>query len=185
MAWEIYGITIFVSKNAPYCPLSTREIIIMLKCFDCCIWILLMCVIWCSFDPAGKSWVKMKRFQDSLKEDNSKYKYRRSAGSQRNWRHREAVRQYEKSWKNRFRKLCCIVQFKDRGDVSFALINDYEAPWFLFHYCYFVEFFCRSGSIIIRVFPRLGRRTVRCDCWPLIVANSTESGTNEKSSKFH
>ena len=44
--------------------------------------------IWCTYDSAGRSWVKMKAYQNSLKEGQSKFRYRRSANSQRNWRHR-------------------------------------------------------------------------------------------------
>ena len=50
--------------------------------------------IWCSFDIAGRSWVKLKKYQKSLREQNTKKFgrpkfYRRSgANSNRSWRHR-------------------------------------------------------------------------------------------------
>ena len=48
--------------------------------------------IWCSFDIAGRSWVKLKKYQKSLRDQNTKTTkkfYRRSGGnSNRSWRHR-------------------------------------------------------------------------------------------------
>jgi sn1-specific diacylglycerol lipase len=49
--------------------------------------------IWCTFDAAGRSWVKMKKYQRSMKEAESKFQYRRSGSRQRNWRQR-----YEKQF---------------------------------------------------------------------------------------
>ena len=53
--------------------------------------------IWCSFDIAGRSWVKLKKYQKSLREQNTKKFgrpkfYRRSgANSNRSWRHRYII----------------------------------------------------------------------------------------------
>ncbi|CAG2123312.1 unnamed protein product [Medioppia subpectinata] len=49
---------------------------------------IMIVTIWCTYDAAGRSWVKMKVYQNSLKEGQSKFRYRRSGNSQRNWRHR-------------------------------------------------------------------------------------------------
>ena len=47
-----------------------------------------MC-IWCFFDVAGRSWVKLKNYQKSQNSKNSKVQYKRSGGnSARSWRHR-------------------------------------------------------------------------------------------------
>lgn len=40
---------------------------------------------WCTYDIAGRKWVKMKRFQESLKEKTKRNK--RNSG-RRNWRQR-------------------------------------------------------------------------------------------------
>ena len=127
--WEAYGMVI-IFYILVECWLSAKEIIFALKLFDFFTWIFLVFIIWCSFDPAGKSWVKMKKFQDSLKDKNPKYKYRRSKGSQRNWRHREALREYEKSWDNRCRKFCCIINLKNPRENSFAEIAKLLAEYF-------------------------------------------------------
>ena len=49
--------------------------------------------IWCSFDVAGRSWVKLKKYQQSLRDQNTKkFQYKRSGGnSSRSWRHRYVV----------------------------------------------------------------------------------------------
>ena len=79
----------------------------MVSCFDadttvvCCYWhsgvvvfgwIMLLCMfifMWCTFDSAGRSWVKLKRYQASLKEQEPRPGHRRRSGSRRrNWRHR-------------------------------------------------------------------------------------------------
>ena len=47
-----------------------------------------MC-IWCFFDVAGRSWVKLKKYQKSQTSKNKKLQYKRSGGnSNRSWRHR-------------------------------------------------------------------------------------------------
>lgn len=52
--------------------------------------------LWCTFDVAGRSWVKLKRYQKSLKDQKSSknknkklHQYKRSGGNpNRSWRHR-------------------------------------------------------------------------------------------------
>lgn len=55
-----------------------------------CNWSILVSVVitvWCTYDSAGRSWVKMKQYQRSMRESESKFQYKRS-GSTRNWRQR-------------------------------------------------------------------------------------------------
>ena len=55
-----------------------------------CNWIMVLsCIIsvWCTYDTAGAKWVKMKKYQDSMKE---RRRARRQSGSRRNWRQRWA-----------------------------------------------------------------------------------------------
>ncbi|KAH9404741.1 hypothetical protein TYRP_000572 [Tyrophagus putrescentiae] len=101
-----------------------------LKFFNLFVWLLLLLVIWCTFDSAGRSWVKMKKFNESLKEENPKYKYRRSKNSQRNWRNREAARKYEKTWDKRFRNCCCVLNMKNPRENSFAEIAKLLSEFF-------------------------------------------------------
>lgn len=45
--------------------------------------------VWCTYDSAGRSWVKMKRYQESLKGREPRAHQKRCSGStRRNWRHR-------------------------------------------------------------------------------------------------
>nr|XP_027204136.1 sn1-specific diacylglycerol lipase alpha-like isoform X3 [Dermatophagoides pteronyssinus] len=128
--WEIYGLFILfhnqIDNKNNLCA-STIDIVIGLKIFLLLIWITLILFVWCAFDYAGKSWVKMKRFQESLNNPNSKYKYRRSNSFHRNWRHREALRKYQQSWLNRCRWFCCV---KDRRDNSFTEIAKLLSEFF-------------------------------------------------------
>lgn len=78
----------------------------------------------------------MKKFNESLKEENPKYKYRRSKNSQRNWRNREAARKYEKTWDKRFRNCCCVLNMKNPREVrvdKFVLSSNFNTdfPTFL------------------------------------------------------
>lgn len=129
--WEIYGLVILLNSHVmANCAPYIKDIIVSLKIYDSLVWLMVVSVMWCSFDPAGRSWVKMKKFQDSLKDKNSKYKYRRSRNSQRNWRHREAIREYEKTWDNRCRKFCCIINLKSPRENSLAEIAKLLSEFF-------------------------------------------------------
>lgn len=44
--------------------------------------------VWCTFDAAGRSWVKMKKYQRSMRETESRFNYKRSNSMNRNWRQR-------------------------------------------------------------------------------------------------
>lgn len=56
-----------------------------------CNWTVLLSIlitIWCTFDAAGRSWVKMKKYQRSMRESESRFNYKRSGSMNRNWRQR-------------------------------------------------------------------------------------------------
>ena len=55
---------------------------------DLCVVLSVLITIWCTFDRAGRSWVKMTRFQRSMKEGETKYHYKRSGNHRPNWRQR-------------------------------------------------------------------------------------------------
>lgn len=48
----------------------------------------ILVTIWCTFDAAGRSWVKMKKYQRSMRESESRFNYKRSGSMNRNWRQR-------------------------------------------------------------------------------------------------
>ena len=64
-------------------PLSKGSVIC-----DLCVALSVLITIWCTFDRAGRSWVKMTRFQRSMKEGETKYHYKRSGNHRPNWRQR-------------------------------------------------------------------------------------------------
>lgn len=78
--------------------------------------------IWCSFDVAGRSWVKLKKYQKSLREQGTKFQYKRSGGnSARTWRHRKVRRAYQNSWDSRCQLLfCCVNPSNRKSRSSFA-----------------------------------------------------------------
>lgn len=59
-----------------------------------CNWAVLLSMlitIWCTFDAAGRSWVKMKKYQRSMRESESRFNYKRSGSMNRNWRQRSVI----------------------------------------------------------------------------------------------
>ena len=67
---------------------NAKEFILVITVCNMIVITLMLMIGWCSYDSAGRSWVKMKRYQNSLKENQSKYRYKRSGSTHRNWRHR-------------------------------------------------------------------------------------------------
>ncbi|XP_064627221.1 diacylglycerol lipase-alpha-like [Lineus longissimus] len=118
-SWLVVGV-IWISEHYDSCGTSHAKSAVL--GIIVCNWIVMSSVLislWCTFDTAGRSWVKMKRYQESVKE-REKRAGRRSGSRRRNWRHRKAVRQYEASWDRRFRLLFCCVQNDANGQNSFT-----------------------------------------------------------------
>ncbi|XP_069107342.1 diacylglycerol lipase-alpha-like [Argopecten irradians] len=107
LAWQILGVIWMVQHYhtcGPVVPMKAALGVIV------CNWVIMLTVfvsLWCTYDIAGRKWVKMKRYQESMKEKSHRNK--RNSG-RRNWRHRKAIRAYEESWDRRFRFLCCCVE---------------------------------------------------------------------------
>jgi hypothetical protein len=53
-----------------------------------CVTLSILITVWCTFDAAGRSWVKMKKYQRSMREAESRFQYKRSGTRHRNWRQR-------------------------------------------------------------------------------------------------
>ncbi|CAG2106899.1 unnamed protein product [Medioppia subpectinata] len=119
---------------------------------------IMIVTIWCTYDAAGRSWVKMKVYQNSLKEGQSKFRYRRSGNSQRNWRHRIAVREYQDSWDRRCRLLFCCVGANDRQQNSFTEIAKLLSEFF--RDLDVVPSDVIAGLILLRRHQRLERRVI-------------------------
>nr|CAH7712239.1 unnamed protein product [Callosobruchus chinensis] len=126
--WLSLGIAWLV-KYYLDCPVdNAKEIVLGMVIFNWCILLSVIITVWCTYDSAGRSWVKMKKYQRSMRESESKFQYKRS-GSTRNWRQRKVLRAYQDSWQNRCRFLFCCSTASDRNRNSFAdiarLLSDF------------------------------------------------------------
>ncbi|XP_074029499.1 inactivation no afterpotential E [Leptinotarsa decemlineata] len=111
------------------CPIDkAKETVLAMVIFNWCILLSVIITVWCTYDTAGRSWVKMKQYQRSMRESESKFQYKRS-GSTRNWRQRKVLRAYQDSWQNRCRFLFCCSSANDRSKNSFTdiarLLSDF------------------------------------------------------------
>ncbi|XP_059479899.1 diacylglycerol lipase-alpha isoform X2 [Neocloeon triangulifer] len=129
LVWLALGVVWLVYHYAD-CPIdSSREAVLGLIVGNGCVLASVAVTIWCTFDAAGRSWVKMKKYQRSMKEAESKFQYRRSGSRQRNWRQRKVLRAYQDSWDHRCRLLFCCMGNSDRSRNSFSdiarLLSDF------------------------------------------------------------
>ncbi|KAH7939634.1 hypothetical protein HPB52_015443 [Rhipicephalus sanguineus] len=86
VCWLVVGV-IWVSKHYDSCPMGVaKDAILGIIVCNWCVLLSVLVTVWCTFDRAGRTWVKMKRYQRSLQD--GKLRYKRSGNSQRNWRHR-------------------------------------------------------------------------------------------------
>lgn len=124
-----------------------------------CNWIVNLTIIttvWCTFDPAGRSWVKMKKYQRSMRESESRFQYKRSG--HRNWRQRKVIRAYQDSWNHRCRLMFCCIGTSDRNRNSFAdiarLLSDF------FRDLDVVPSDVVAGLVLLRKFQKLERDSI-------------------------
>ncbi|CAG9814969.1 unnamed protein product [Phaedon cochleariae] len=127
-AWLSAGIAWLVNYYLD-CPVDkAKETVLVMVAFNWCILLSVIITVWCTYDSAGRSWVKMKQYQRSMRESESKFQYKRS-GSTRNWRQRKVLRAYQDSWHNRCRFLFCCSSAHDRNRNSFTdiarLLSDF------------------------------------------------------------
>ncbi|KAF5296341.1 hypothetical protein FQA39_LY12558 [Lamprigera yunnana] len=152
-----YGIY-WIVVNYHTCPINYAKtvflVLIVLNCFT------IVCIfvnIWCAYDPAGRSWVKMKAYQRSMRESESKYQYKRS-GSTRNWRQRKVMKAYQDSWDQRCRVLFCCMSATDSNRNSFReiarLLSDY------FRDLDVVPSDVVAGIILLRVYQKIERKSI-------------------------
>ncbi|XP_077492793.1 inactivation no afterpotential E isoform X2 [Amblyomma americanum] len=128
VSWLVVGV-IWVSKHYDSCPMGVaKDAILGIIVCNWCVLLSVLVTVWCTFDRAGRTWVKMKRYQRSLQD--GKLRYKRSGNSQRNWRHRKAVREYQDSWNKRCRLLFCCMGTNDRNRNSFAEIAKLLSDFF-------------------------------------------------------
>lgn len=140
------------------CPVDkAKETVLGMVVCNFCILLSVLITVWCTFDTAGRSWVKMKQYQRSMRESESKFQYKRS-GSTRNWRQRKVLRAYQDSWHNRCRFLFCCSTPSDRNRNSFAdiarLLSDF------FRDLDVVPSDVIVGLVLLRKFQKIERKAI-------------------------
>ncbi|XP_011152987.2 sn1-specific diacylglycerol lipase alpha isoform X3 [Harpegnathos saltator] len=144
------------------CPVDqAKDVMLGLVASNCCLMTLMMATVWCTYDAAGRSWVKMKKYQRSMREAElrgARLHYKRSGSRNRNWRQRKVIRAYQDSWDNRCRLLFCCMGNSDRNRNSFAdiarLLSDF------FRDLDVVPSDVVAGLVLLRKFQKIERELI-------------------------
>ncbi|XP_058127729.1 diacylglycerol lipase-alpha [Anopheles ziemanni] len=158
IAWLTVGI-IWLRDNYVTCPVEEPKEVV-LAAIACNLFVILSMIttVWCTFDPAGRSWVKMKKYQRSMRESESRFNYKRSGSRSRNWRQRKVIRAYQDSWDHRCRLLFCCMGNSDRSRNSFTdiarLLSDF------FRDLDVVPSDVVAGLVLLRKFQKLEREVI-------------------------
>ncbi|XP_011067139.1 PREDICTED: sn1-specific diacylglycerol lipase alpha isoform X3 [Acromyrmex echinatior] len=159
--WLCTGVTWLV-RYYQTCPVDqAKDVMLGLVISNWCLLALMMVTIWCTYDAAGRSWVKMKKYQRSMREAESRgarLHYKRSGSRSRNWRQRKVIRAYQDSWDNRCRVLFCCMGNSDRNRNSFAdiarLLSDF------FRDLDVVPSDVVAGLVLLRKFQKIERELI-------------------------
>ncbi|XP_045466398.1 diacylglycerol lipase-alpha isoform X2 [Harmonia axyridis] len=134
-----------------------KEYVLGLIIFNWCLLLSVLITVWCTYDAAGRSWVKMKQYQKSMREMESKYQYKRS-NSTRNWRQRKVLRAYQDRWQQRCKFLFCCYSASDRNRNSFSdiakLLSDF------FRDLDVVPSDVLVGLVLLRKFQKIERKNI-------------------------
>uniref|UniRef100_A0A6B2EG71 Diacylglycerol lipase-alpha n=1 Tax=Phlebotomus kandelakii TaxID=1109342 RepID=A0A6B2EG71_9DIPT len=158
IAWLATGI-VWLKEFYMTCPIAeAKEVMFGLILCNFVVVFVMIGTIWCTFDAAGRSWVKMKKYQRSMKESESRFNYRRSGSRNRNWRQRKVIRAYQDSWDHRCRLLFCCMGSSERNRNSFTdiarLLSDF------FRDLDVVPSDVVAGLVLLRKFQKLEREAV-------------------------
>ncbi|XP_018058259.1 PREDICTED: sn1-specific diacylglycerol lipase alpha isoform X5 [Atta colombica] len=159
--WLCTGVT-WLARYYQTCPVDqAKDVMLGLVISNSCLLALMMVTIWCTYDAAGRSWVKMKKYQRSMREAESRgarLHYKRSGSRSRNWRQRKVIRAYQDSWDNRCRVLFCCMGNSDRNRNSFAdiarLLSDF------FRDLDVVPSDVVAGLVLLRKFQKIERELI-------------------------
>ncbi|XP_055709573.1 diacylglycerol lipase-alpha isoform X1 [Phlebotomus papatasi] len=158
IAWLAMGI-VWLKEFYMDCPIAeAKEVMFGLIVCNFVVVFVIIGTIWCTFDTAGRSWVKMKKYQRSMKESESRFNYRRSGSRNRNWRQRKVIRAYQDSWDHRCRLLFCCMGSSERNRNSFTdiarLLSDF------FRDLDVVPSDVVAGLVLLRKFQKLEREAI-------------------------
>ncbi|KAF2362467.1 Alpha/Beta hydrolase fold [Trinorchestia longiramus] len=130
LVWVILGV-VWLAKHYRDCTHNkARDVILGIVVCNWCVLLSVLITVCCTFDTAGRSWVKMKKYQRSMRTfpnkrtDTEPYKTKRSrctsGNANRNWRHRKVMKAYQDSWDQRCRMIFCCVNTSDSYRNSFG-----------------------------------------------------------------
>ncbi|XP_034190848.1 inactivation no afterpotential E isoform X1 [Osmia lignaria lignaria] len=159
--WLCAGVTWLV-RYYQTCPVDRmNDVTLGLVISNWCVLASVIVTVWCTYDAAGRSWVKMKKYQRSMREAESrcgKLHYNRSGSRNRNWRQRKVIRAYQDSWDNRCRLLFCCMGNSDRSRNSFTdiarLLSDF------FRDLDVVPSDVVAGLVLLRKFQKVERELI-------------------------
>ncbi len=119
LAWLILGVVWMAQHYQACMAVVAKKALLGVVVCNWAVMLIVFISISCTFDTAGRSWVKMKSYQDVVREREARTPHRRQSGSRRrNWRQRKVIRAYEKSWDRRCKLLFCCVN-EDGNKNSF------------------------------------------------------------------
>ncbi|XP_073834204.1 inactivation no afterpotential E isoform X2 [Musca autumnalis] len=158
ISWLILG-SIWLSRYYLDSPVNTPKQIFFAIVISSWALVFVTCItVWCTFDTAGRSWVKMKKYQRSMRETESRFNYKRSNSMNRNWRQRKVIRAYQDSWDQRCRLLFCCMGSSEQTRNSFTdiarLLSDF------FRELDVVPSDVVAGLVLLRKFQRLEREAI-------------------------
>nr|XP_014281605.2 sn1-specific diacylglycerol lipase alpha [Halyomorpha halys] len=157
VCWLLFAI-VWLILNYQSCPIEgVKEAILGMVVCNWVVVLTVMLTVWCVFDTAGRSWVKMKKYQRSMRESESRFQYKRSGNRARNWRQRKVLRAYQDSWDHRCRLLFCCIRNSDRSKNSFTdiarLLSDF------FRDLDVVPSDVVAGLVLLRKFQKIERES--------------------------
>ncbi|KAJ9591943.1 hypothetical protein L9F63_001545, partial [Diploptera punctata] len=158
LVWLILGV-MWLTYHYHDCPVEgAKEAILGIVICNWCVMLSVLITVWCTFDAAGRSWVKMKKYQRSMREAESRFQYKRSGTRHRNWRQRKVIRAYQDSWDHRCRLLFCCMRNSDRNRNSFTdiarLLSDF------FRDLDVVPSDVVAGLVLLRKFQKIEREAI-------------------------
>ncbi|XP_049840314.1 diacylglycerol lipase-alpha [Schistocerca gregaria] len=158
LIWLVAGV-VWLAYHYRNCPAhSAKEVALGLVICNWCVLLSILMTVWCTFDAAGRSWVKMKEYQRSTRDADSRRPYRRSTSTSRNWRQRKVIRAYQDSWNHRCRLLFCCMGNSDRNRNSFADIARLLSEFF--RDLDVVPSDVVAGLVLLRKFQKIEREAV-------------------------
>ncbi|XP_055909297.1 diacylglycerol lipase-alpha isoform X1 [Eupeodes corollae] len=158
ITWLVLGV-IWIKQYYLDAPMdAAKKIFLALVICNWSLVLTTLITIWCTFDTAGRSWVKMKKYQRSMRETESRFNYKRSNSMNRNWRQRKVIRAYQDSWDHRCRLLFCCMGSSERNQNSFTdiarLLSDF------FRELDVVPSDVVAGLVLLRKFQKLEREAI-------------------------